>query len=207
MDSPSPSLPVRRRFTLLDGMILVGSAAVGLAAIRGLSRETNWGDLASALIENFAWDLDLFDQFVPELMMVAMPLVVAMTLGVLALRLRKPRPRWRRLARQPGLVACLALLLAWAGAGAYTTAHVMSQAAFVVVKHGPFWQDPANWLEPFTLSGAPLSGFAVVVAWATQILVGRWRAEPTWPDRLGRLAGLGWIAIGLAGWFAIRELP
>jgi hypothetical protein len=50
-----------------------------------------------------------------------------------------------------------------------------------------------------------LGGFGVVVAWITLVLVGRWRPEPTWLDRLGRAVGIVWILMAQLTWFVIRR--
>ena len=38
-------------------------------------------------------------------------------------------------------------------------------------------------------------GFSVAVAWLTLTLGGRWRPEPSWIDRMGRVLGFYFIAI------------
>jgi hypothetical protein len=37
---------------------------------------------------------------------------------------------------------------------------------------------------------------AVLTSWMTLIVGRRWRAEPTWVDRLGRAVGVFWIVAG-----------
>ena len=165
--------------------------------------------MLKAVAANFAWDWDLFDQIALVLLIFATPVAVAMTLGVLAIRLRMPRPRWRRLSRQPGVVACLALALSWVAAGAYTVGNVLSNHPTAGTAPGlppgtTFVRSSASFLEEFAVFGSVLGGFAVVVAWSTLVLVGRWRLEPTWLDRLGRLIGVAWVGMALAGWFVIR---
>ena len=197
-----------RRFTVLDGMILIGSLAVGLAAPRWFYPDDDWWELITSVVTDFAWSVNLFDQVVSDLMVFAMPSALALTLGVLTLRLRKPRPRWRRLARQPGVVASLVLVLSWVVAGAFSVANVFWSGSISVVAAtgAPIQPGPSKWLESFTFFGSTLGSFAVVIAWTTQLLVGRWRAEPTWPDRLGRLVGVGWILMGLAGAVVLRSI-
>ena len=212
MDFRSPHLKADRPFTLLDAMILVGSAALGMGVTRWLDPTGSLWALIKAIASNFAWEWNLFDQAVPGLLIFAMPAAVTMTLGVLALRLRKPRPRWRRLARQPGIVAYFALALSWVAAGAYAVVGALSNVPTVATPATAPGLPPGTsfaWVllsyhQEFTVLGSVLAGFAVVVAWATMILVGRWRPEPTWLDRLGRLVGVAWMGMALAGWFAIR---
>ncbi len=84
--------PPCRRFTLLDGMILVAGSAVGTAGILG-----QWGDQTVEGWVNVADDVSGF------LLMLASALL-------LILRLRGPRPTIRRIARQPGAAGCFAVV-------------------------------------------------------------------------------------------------
>lgn len=124
------------------------------------------------------------------------------------MRLRKPRPRWRKLIRQPGLVACLMLLPSWAAALAFTVINVLSiDQTMPEFKNGTTYaQQGGVWVQGFAEWSSLLGGFAVLIAWGTLALAGRWRAEPTWLDRLGRLVGLAWIAMALAACYAMRTL-
>ena len=45
-----------------------------------------------------------------------------------------------------------------------------------------------------SLSGA---GTAVGAVWVSLLLGGRWKAERSWIDRLGRVIGIGWMALAL----------
>lgn len=38
-------------------------------------------------------------------------------------------------------------------------------------------------------------GHAIVAAWSILAISGRWKAEPTWTDRLGRVLGATWIIL------------
>jgi hypothetical protein len=187
--------PSTRRFTLLDGMILVGSIALGLAPLRwrgDYGGDGVWEGLKWT-VSNFAWNASYFDHVIPDIVFLVMPL----TLGMLVLRLRKPRPRWRRLVRQPGFLASLALVLGWVVAGAMTLVDVFwSGISFdkTPTASDLWWY----WMhDDFAIAGPLLAGFAVVVAWSTQFLVGRWCPEPSWIDRLGRIIGVCWIALAL----------
>src|SRR5262245_43365482 len=74
-----------RPLALLDGMALVAATACGLALSRSLSAHP-----AFRLPRPIAQELSL---------------LATWTLTLLALRLRGPRPGFRRLMRQPGMVA------------------------------------------------------------------------------------------------------
>ena len=93
-----------RKFTILDAMILVAAAAGGLALGRttgfahhyGVVSEQNWlGRMADDRLN----------------IGLGIPFLITLTPAVLILRLNRPRPRWRRLTRQPGGAACCAAIV------------------------------------------------------------------------------------------------
>jgi hypothetical protein len=107
-------------------------------------------------------------------------LLVALTPVFFVLRWRRPRPSWRVLLVQPGVVAGLAMVF------------------------GLFWV--LGWLHILlpdrldSLSGAWIAiGGSVAAAWVVLALCRRWRAEPGWLDRLGRLLGAAAIGTALLG--------
>src|SRR5258707_28670 len=101
-----------RNFSIFDALILVAVTAVGFAWWRGLEPfgffhgSLDAISLAGSLrgrLYRASWGLlELY------------PLVVAWTFGWLLLRLRSPRPKLRRMARQPGFAAECAVLAALA---------------------------------------------------------------------------------------------
>lgn len=98
--------------------------------------------------------------------------LIALTLVVVCWRLRAPRPSWSALLRQPGFVACVAAI-----------------AGFVVFLEANYFG--AN-VRP-----AVAIGWAVATAWVLLVIGRRWGPERGWIDRLGRVAGVGWIAFAL----------
>src|SRR5690349_5020505 len=88
-----------RPFTVLDGMVLVAATAVGLECLRRLPL-ANWMNAGV-----FARDWSLW---IARVIGLTSCFAVPCTCAMLVLRLRRPRPARRSLARQPGLVACLA---------------------------------------------------------------------------------------------------
>ncbi len=207
MEDSRPRPKAVRRFSLLDGMILIAAAGVGLAPLRWLDGLFS-GDMIGLLTNQPGWSLDLLDQVFELFLIVCLPITASLSLAVLALRLRRPRPRWRLLARQPGLVACLAAIGGLATGLVYTVFNVLSVARMMIVSPTslPYASQPMNWITTFAWAGPLPAGFAVAVAWATQALVGRWRAEPSWVDRLGRLVGCGWMALGVACCYLVRAM-
>jgi hypothetical protein len=47
-------------------------------------------------------------------------------------------------------------------------------------------------------------GFAVLGGWAVLVLSGRWRPEPSWIDRAGRIIGATWIGAVVLARFLFR---
>jgi hypothetical protein len=169
-----------RRFTIADGMVLVAATAVGSLMTRaympgfyrmmGFSSFRSFAD-PTGLKRSFSW------AFGPPSCMVAAWMVAA-----IPLRLRRPSPGRRGLSRQPGFVACAAA----AGSLAAGLLWVWS------MRHRPGFQRPDSF-EQAWLSTTHWTASAVAGAWLTLLLNRRWRAEPSWIDRFGRLLGLYWI--------------
>jgi hypothetical protein len=166
-------VPVRRKFGLLDVMILVAAMAVWLAATRYLASKMNplsrW---------YFGHPRGLI-RFVHDLIGV---LLFLLSSACLLIRLRPPRPARRRLWCQPGFAACAAAVLG----------EVIMAMTLVISNHARlggwgsfdrqvFWR---HW---------PCSGPAVAGAWLALIVAGCWRAERSGIDRLGRVLGACWL--------------
>jgi len=109
------------------------------------------------------------------------------------MRLRAPRPIWRRLGRQPGFVACAAIVLASLFNWIYD---LFDYSSMAYPKRGLWYPlDPSSWLRmvPFYTQSAREIAPAVAVAWVTLALSGSWRPEASWIGRLGRGLGVLWI--------------
>jgi hypothetical protein len=176
----------RRRFTLLDTMILVAATAAGYAVVQWSSPLIVGEPILDVLREMSS--LGEIGTTVALLSLIAMPVIASWSLALIPLRLIGPRPRWRRLARQPGLVAALAVA---------TTvgflAMVWTVAAFVV------GLGILSGFVELVIPMLPISlGLAVLVSWLTLIAGRRWRPEPSWVDRLGRALGISWILLAIA---------
>jgi len=87
-----------RKFNLLDAMILIAATAAGLALLRTF--------LASGRFFLGSPFQRRFESCVLSGIEAAYPFLVMWTLALVILRLRQPRPRIRRLIRQPGMAAC-----------------------------------------------------------------------------------------------------
>lgn len=198
-----------RRPTLLDGMILVAATAVGLALAR---EETGW-TLRHYLMPWRAIPLEWVGTAVYDLVLATLPLPAAWSAGLLLIRLIGPRPALRRLTVQPGAVALLAVGLALASrlAGlAVLTARVWLAGPSPGIQ-GSLWSIPRLSLaivdSVHVSSGWARSlSVAVLVAWSLLALGGRWRPEPSWIDRAGRLLGAYWVAVVPISWFDFQFL-
>ena len=61
------------------------------------------------------------------------------------------------------------------------------------------WSSPdrvAGFVQNGVVLLAHHAGWAVAVSWLMLAISGRWRAEPSWVDRWGRVLGCTWIFIG-----------
>src|SRR5262245_18258036 len=88
-----------RRFLVSACLTLVFATAIGFAWRRALYHDQRVGYPYASL--RGAADTAL------SVWWLICPWVSMLSLALLAMRLRCPRPKWRRLARQPGFVACL----------------------------------------------------------------------------------------------------
>jgi hypothetical protein len=167
----------RRRFTLLDVMILVAAAAVAAAMTRGYLRVIGsflYPD-SSTLRRYWYWSAT------------AAPTLEVGALAWLVLRLRHPRPRLRHVARLAGTVACAA-----------ATLEFLVEGGLILLSHEFYGRGFVETWGEFTLVVSTHSGLAVAGAWLALAMARRWRAEPTWIDRGGRALGVAWIAFALA---------
>lgn len=176
-----------RRFHLLDAMALVLATAVGLSRIRSLIEFAIRDCAVAAKSAHFSLMRDLGDWFVP-----AAPILAMWTLVLVPLGLRSPRPCLRRLARQPGWIACCAASLALVITGAWGFAQIYREEFY----EGEDLDVDYAFTTIFILLKLCLApmGCAVAGAWLTLLLTGKWRPEPTWNDRIGRVLGGLWIA-------------
>ncbi len=174
----------RRRFTLLDGMAFVAATAVGVAGVRPLFGDGTeiLGSLPPPV------ELRLLIELGFSLMVLSLPVAAAWTLVLIPLRLARPRPPWRRLARQPGLVAGLAVAPAFASIGLMSGVAAPAAGLVRLQRHAEA-----------VLFLPTMAGLVVLGSWMAPIAGRRWRPEPSWIDRLGRALGVYWIAMALVG--------
>jgi hypothetical protein len=181
-------MTTERRLNLVDGMIIVAATALGLAMSR--ARMTGLMTTRSPLFAPPGpWAKGLALAILDGLE-ASVPVLLTTTLAILAIRLRRPRPALLRLGREPGFVACVvavpAILLC-----------VVSAIPLV-------WARGASFAQGFSLLDyTPEGGFAVTGAWLALAVGRRWRPQPHWVDRLGRLVGIGWIGANGLHWLGL----
>lgn len=181
-----------RRLSTLDVMILIVSTIPGLWWF-WLTRGDFYDYLNDTEVGGLEW---LCFNGLPRAAMIADPLLMGWTLAWCVLRIRGPRPRWRRLVRQPGFVVGLTTILAWFVGGG------------VAIR---WWLDVHHivpeWLDVMIVQMATammLGGFGVFFSWTGLVLEGRWRPERSWVDRLGRILGVGWIMLSVPSAILLR---
>jgi hypothetical protein len=194
-----------RRFNLGDAMILVAASALGLVVMPALLDGWRYGvvddrlaqfarpDILHQLIALLAWAST-------RLGLILLPMLAAWTLAFVLLRLRRPRPAPRRMARQAGMITCSAAVLGMALA----VAEMAIVGAFAGFAPGR----QLLWLLSAWLRGtAPQVGMAVAAArLAHATILGRRPADDA-IDRLGRWLGWLWVAlVPILGWTVILEV-
>ena len=204
-----------RRFTLLDAMILVAAIAAGLAAFRAeggnhynqqsifVLREAGKSSfgILNSIPGRAGWFMRA-QRWSREAIRTT-PVFTCLTLALLAIRLRRPRPDLRRLSCQPGFVAEVAVLATLAANLAFSAFQVALSATGQSSMTDPkFYATPAFFVSETSQAG--LAGMAVLASWATLALGGRWRPERGWIDRSGLAMGLAWAALMLLHWFHNR---
>jgi hypothetical protein len=179
--------PPCRKFSLRDAMILIAAIAVGL----GLNRMTGW-TFPLALEESWSRGMSYLTA-IQQAVMACSPCLATLTLAYFVVRMRRPRPRARFLARQPGMVACCAALLGLTVYVVQTLGYVVStRASTSYVMQGGY---VSMWVD--------LVGFTILGAWLAMILFRRWTPRRCWIDLFGRLIGFAWIGLTFLGFLSL----
>jgi hypothetical protein len=180
-----------RSRTLLEMMGLVAAAACGLALFRSI-REA-WSQISVGSGGNSG---TLAMKALSESFKDALPLLVLATLALVALRLRRPRPALKKLARQPGILACgVASLFLCCVSAATLLASLIGGLIGGPAALALSFVSVFNLLAETLVEWCYLGGVAVFVAWIVLGVVQGWRAEPNWFDRCGRILGWGWVLL------------
>src|SRR4051794_32475455 len=179
--------PARRRLTLLDLLILIAATAAGLSLVR-----ISLSGIAARPLARGAGALTT--SYITAAQTYASCLLAAWSPALLALSLRGPRRAFRRVAREPGFIACAA---ATAGVAALYSTVCLTQFAM-----GKLSLEPAS-LSRIMGTFAHHAPLMVAGAWLSLALGSRWRTESNWTGWAGRALGVGWIGLFLLGWLRV----
>jgi hypothetical protein len=181
---------VRRRFGIADGLILIAGLAAGLGLVRTVAPGVSPDQIRDAFARpNQEWSAwGVFATSLELSSILAVPFLAGWTPACLLIQCTAPRPAWRRLIRQTGFVACLIPT----GVVSITVATVSVCVRLTI------WKAENSSIPYFKshLLGGLLAGSGVLWSWVTMGLCGVGRPRPTWTDRLGRLTGAAWVAVG-----------
>ena len=184
--TPSP-----RPFRLSDALWLIVALALGLAAIKFV--DTYYEGLFEVFIQSEllsgAWDgrIIAWSALMMAFQLIAALVFTPLSIALLALRMRRPRPKLRRVWRQPGAVACLACLLTFSLWGV-----TLGGQAIIGRRTEIPWKN-IDFAMP-SLGGA---GFVILGVWLVFWLGRIARPEKSWIDRSGRALGVTMILVFL----------
>jgi hypothetical protein len=188
-----------RVFTVFDELILIIPLAAAIVVTRAFLEHERQPTLRSQ--ESWIWGaLD----WVPIITLGLLPRYAV--LGMIALcflRLRRPRPNWRRSSRQPGFVACAAVTVAALPGVVLVLARYLCELNPLVA--GPsigtyYVNDWTFGFHDWPIIESRIST-AVLAAWGALWFSGRWRPEPSWIDRAGSILGGYWAGLWLFRWY------
>lgn len=148
-----------RRFGLLDAVVLMAALGVGFWLARvgyheSLLLRSHPRNFRASLVFRLAHDLSF-------------PCIGALSAAMIVLRLRRPRPPFADILRQPGFVGCAATTLVFA-------ACLVSKAPDCSVTGIVFVASFAN-------------AYLIIAAWFAVLFGGCLSPEPGWLDRMARV--------------------
>ena len=158
-----------RRFRISDAMILVAATAVACGLLLAIEWITEgqislrtFPELFTAKLASLSTKETIQLALSVSLLAtsLALPFAAMWTLAIIPIRLSGPRPRFRRLSRQPGIIAALAAALALALAAI--------QVGLVI------WLGASFYAIVALLAVPTYPGLAVLIAWMTLLLGRRW---------------------------------
>ncbi len=135
----------RRRFRLYDALILLTATVLGCVIIQWVVLSVG-GFLSWSGLHAEWTALGRRNQsrapVVTRLALLTLPVVVAWTLALIPIGLDRPRPRFRRLARQPGMMAACAV------GAAIVLVGLLSFAFMIIVR----WNSNSDYFRTVFLS-------------------------------------------------------
>jgi hypothetical protein len=193
----------RRQFTLVDAMAFVAAMAVACGLTLWIDRASggfmSWcmpellakhPRYSKSPLDHSFYLTDLVGGEVVALSCLSLPFFAILTLFIVPIRLFNPRPRFHHLVRQPGTMAAIA--------ASFGIVIAILQVTFTLLFAIDGMLDSYLFLLAVLGGVASYPGMAVFFVWMTLLLGGRWRAEPDWVDRVGRVCGTYWMIMGLS---------
>jgi hypothetical protein len=177
--------PRPRPFTLGDAMIFIIGLALGLAVARPAISL-----IVDAVRSDHGWRVGTLARVVSLGRMcniVLLNFLVFLLPSILIARLRRPLPPLRAIACQPGFMVCALPLAVVVGALPLSLFAFSGLTAYVI-----------------ETAGLVLVVGAAPVSWVVLKLTHRWRPEPGWIDRTGRVLGVLWMVVMPAHLLLIR---
>jgi hypothetical protein len=184
----------RRKFKVVDGMILVAGLALGLSLYRlHMAGFYQWFEYQSRFVstyrllppKRFAW-LPFRGQVTA-----GSPLLAACSLSVLVLHWLKPRIPMRRLVRRPGSACCVAVAF---GLVLWIALQARSMIGSLCDSDSPL----GFTLSLFDDNMAQVIGTSIAATWAMLVVAGRWAwREADWRGWLGQILGWVWLLLFL----------
>jgi hypothetical protein len=172
--------------TIVDWWILIALVGAWIVVTQAFLK--NEGRFAYAILGTRPWVEEL-ESWLPLFVFGLAPRYIALSMVcLLAMRLRRPRPNLRSLSRQPGAVACAAAAAAMAAGG------IIVLTLMLCLDEQNYVQDHPEAEYPWLIVHSRIS-MAVPAAWFILAWSGRWRSEPSWIDRTGRVLGAYWIGL------------
>jgi hypothetical protein len=163
---------VYKRFSILDGMAMTAATALGLALMEMMREGSPFPS----------------GQSVWRIVQASWAFILPLTWMIAMLRLFVRRPRFRA----PGVAACLMVSVVSLCILVFYSHNFVSNFPRVGLFSRRFWCGVVSHIlmpHPFAAT--------VVATWSMMALDRRWRPEPSWIDRTGRLIGIYWITAGV----------
>jgi hypothetical protein len=186
-----PEDTTKRRFHVSDSVVLVVATALMLSADRVVS----W--LWKSHYAN-GGILTYFDRYENKRTVCSMALI-ELSLCLLCSILLRPKDRTRLRYGAPGLLVHLVI---WAAVAVWFVGQVVNAALFTLFGerlrfYGVGWR--FSVLQGLNSDFPRDAMMAIVGGWLTLAVVGRWKPERAWDDRLGRFLGIVWLIFYLGG--------